>query len=103
PIDGGYVAGRIIDETGKFNLNSLVKDDGVPNDNAVNYFKGLLTKLGLPEELNEAVIDWQDQDDLTIGAMGAESNYYSSLTRPYLPANGPFHSVEELKQVRGFE
>lgn len=103
PIDGGYVAGRIIDETGKFNLNSLVKDDGVPNDNAVNYFKGLLTKLGLPEELNEAVIDWQDQDDLTIGAMGAESNYYLSLTRPYLPANGPFHSVEELKQVRGFE
>lgn len=103
PIDGGYVSGRIVDETGKFNLNTLVKDDGTPNPNAQAYFQAVLKRLGLPDELVEAVIDWQDADDLVIGAMGAESAYYGSLPRPYQPSNHAFQSVEELKQVRGFE
>lgn len=103
PIDGGYVAGRIVDETGKFNLNTLVKEDGTPNPNAQAFFQALLKRVGLSAELVEAVIDWQDQDDLVIGAMGAESAYYGSLPKPYLPSNRSFQSVEELKQVRGFE
>ena len=103
PIEGGYIAGQIVDETGKFNLNSLLADDGTPNLQTQALFIELLKRVGLPVDLYQAVIDWQDQDDLTIGAMGAESNYYSTLTKPYLPSNAPFHSVEELKKVRGFE
>lgn len=103
PIEGGVVSGVIEDESGKFNLNSLLKEDGTPNTHAQSYFESLLKRVGLPMELSQSVIDWQDPDDLTIGAMGAESNYYQGLRQPYLTANAPFHSKEELKQVRGFE
>ena len=103
PIDGGYVSGQLIDESGKFNLNALLKDDGTPNEESRQFFEGLLKRVGLPAEVSQAVIDWQDPDDLTIGAMGAESNYYSGMPNGYLVANAPFQSAEELKQVRGFE
>ena len=93
----------MIDESGKFNLNALLKDDGTPNEESRQFFEGLLKRVGLPAEVSQAVIDWQDSDDLTIGAMGAESNYYSGLSNGYLVANTPFQSAEELKQVRGFE
>lgn len=103
PIDGGIVSGRLEDETGKFNLNSLLKDDDTPNPAMQKFFEALLKRVGLPVELSQSVIDWQDADDLTIGSMGAESSYYQGLKNGYLAANTRFHSKEELKQVRGFE
>lgn len=104
PIEGGAVSGRMTDESGKFNLNTLVKEDGItPNPEAQAFFGALLKRVGLPAEVSQAVIDWQDTDDLTVGAMGAESNYYAGLTQSYRAANRAFHSIEELKQVRGFE
>ncbi|AXY60313.1 type II secretion system minor pseudopilin GspK [Acinetobacter sp. WCHAc010052] len=103
PVDDGYVAGILRDESGKFNLNSLVDKSGKVNAQAKNWFEKLLVKAGLPAQLSEAVIDWQDTDDETSGSMGAESNYYQGLNPGYLPANNKFHSVEELKMVRGFE
>lgn len=54
------------------------------------------------ENLMEAVADWLDEDSDESGSGGAESNYYQGLPQPYLPANGPFHSVDELRLVRGF-
>ncbi|MEN8282787.1 type II secretion system minor pseudopilin GspK [Acinetobacter gerneri] len=103
PVDGGTISGLIVDESGKFNLNSLLKSDGTPNDVAKAYFEKLLQRVGLPAELSQAVIDWQDPDDATVGSMGAESSYYQGLTKPYLTPNSKFRSVEELKLVRGFE
>ena len=103
PVEDGFVSGTLQDESGKFNLNSLVNNDGTANPQAKAWFEKLLIRVGLPEKLSEAVIDWQDDDDETIGAMGAESNYYQGLPQGYLPSNSKFHSVEELKLVRGFE
>ena len=31
PVEDGFVSGTLQDESGKFNLNSLVNDEGVPN------------------------------------------------------------------------
>lgn len=104
PVEDGSVSGRLIDESGKFNLNNLVKVDGNQVDeSARRWFEKLLQRVGLPAELSEAVIDWQDSNDETMGAMGAESNYYQGLDPAYLTPNTKFHSVEELKLVRGFE
>ncbi|ENW96538.1 hypothetical protein F903_02308 [Acinetobacter sp. NIPH 298] len=104
PVDGGTVQGRLVDESGKFNLNNLVKANGNEVDDlARRWFEKLLQRVGLPAELSQAVIDWQDTDDETTGAMGAESNYYQGLDPSYLAPNTKFHSVEELKLVRGFE
>ena len=74
PVEDGYISGRLKDESGKFNLNNLVKVDGTVNPDAQAWFERLLVRVGLPAELSQAVIDWQDPDDLTIGAMGAESS-----------------------------
>lgn len=103
PVEDGFVAGTLEDQSGKFNLNSLLNADGTPNPQAKAWFEKLLLRVGLPEKLSEAVIDWQDADNETIGSMGAEASYYQGLTQGYLPANSKFHSVEELKLVRGFE
>ncbi|NNG81998.1 type II secretion system minor pseudopilin GspK [Acinetobacter sp. ANC 5378] len=103
PVEDGFVSGTLQDESGKFNLNSLVNNDGTPNPQAKVWFEKLLVRVGLPEKLSEAVIDWQDADDETIGAMGAEASYYKGLPQGYLAPNSKFHSVEELKLVRGFE
>lgn len=102
-VDGGTISGVLEDESAKFNLNSLLKSDGTPNPYAKTYFEKLLVRVGLPAELSQAVIDWQDADDETTGAMGAESSYYQGLSNPYLASNNKFRSVEELKMVRGFE
>lgn len=103
PVEDGFVAGTLEDQSGKFNLNSLLNADGTLNPQAEAWFEKLLLRVGLPEKLSEAVIDWQDADNETIGSMGAEASYYQGLPQGYLPANSKFHSVEELKLVRGFE
>lgn len=102
-VEDGSVSGRLLDESGKFNLNNLVKSDGKVDEAAKRWFEKLLQRVGLPAELSQAVIDWQDSDDETTGAMGAESNYYQGLNPAYLASNTMFHSVDELKLVKGFE
>lgn len=103
PVEDGFVSGTLRDESGKFNLNNLVNADGTPNPAAQFWFEQLLVRVGLPAELSQAVIDWQDPDDQVTGAMGAEGNYYQGLSHPYLAANSKFQSVDELRLVRGFE
>ena len=103
PFEDGYVSGILQDESGKFNLNSLITAEGTVNENAKAWFELILKRAGLPEQLSEAVIDWQDEDEMPSGPMGAESNYYQGLPNDSLPPNAKFHSVEELKLVRGFE
>lgn len=101
PVGGAVISAELQDEAGKFNLNSLVKADGTPNEMNLQLFKNMLKRLNLDENLSEAVIDWQDADDLTIGALGAESNFYRG--RGYSAANRPFLNIQELRMLRGFE
>ena len=103
PVEDGSVSGQVIDESGKFNLNSLVGSDDVVNETAKRWFEQLLVRLDLPPQLSEAVIDWQDTNHETTGNMGAESDYYLSLSAGYAAPNQPFHQAEQLKLVRGFE
>lgn len=103
PVGDGIVSGQIEDQSGKFNLNSLVNAQGQVNEKNQKLFEALLKRVGLPEGLSQAVIDWQDADDLTVGAMGAESQYYQGLPAPHLAANRPLYHVEELRMLRGFE
>ena len=103
PVEDGFISGSLQDESGKFNLNTLVNEQGIPNVQAKAWFEKLLLRVDLPAQLSEAVIDWQDADNETVGAMGAEESYYQGLPNGYLPANSKFHNVEQLKLVRGFE
>ncbi len=119
PIEDEGVSGvaRLEDATAKLNLNDLTGqiDPNKPQGQADRYspaqrrfIRLLQTFPEMPlgqqqaESMLEAVVDWQDGDDAESGMGGAEGNFYQSLPAPYLPANAPFTSVDELRLVRGF-
>ncbi len=102
PVEDGFVSGRVIDENSRFNLNTLLNERGEKNEAAILFFQNMLKRLELDPEMVEAIIDWQDNDQETVGAMGAENNYYQGLEQGYLSPNQMFSSVEQLQMVRGF-
>lgn len=66
--------------------------------------KGMFLSKGVTDSdadaLVDAVIDWRDTDDLR-RLFGAEKDDYAAAGRTYVPANAPFFTIEELKQVLG--
>ncbi len=102
PIERAVVAGAIVDEQGKLNLNNLVTGNQ-KSDPDIKAFIRLLASLGLAAELAEAVVDWIDADSDLTGGSGAEDAYYLSLARPYRAANQSMQQVEELYRVKGFD
>jgi len=103
PVEDGVVTGQLHDEQGRFNLNTLLNENGEKNETAVLFFQAMLERLNLDPNLVEAVIDWQDADDETVGAMGAENSYYQGVQADYLAPNQMFSSAKQLQWVRGFE
>ena len=102
------------DESSRLNINALLpieeNSDGLlalvtlaggeelASDNLAKLL--LLSLPNMTEELADAILDWLDEDDEP-REYGAEVDYYSTLTTPYEPTNGPILSVEELLLVRG--
>lgn len=84
----------ISDESGKFALNQIKKEELV----------SVLNTFGLEEEqvesLSDAIIDWRDDDDEP-KEFGAEKQTYSDLGLNYEPRNGAFQALEELQLVHG--
>lgn len=93
---GGFRYG-LGDESTRLNLNIL----GFVEAFHPGGGKQLLMALPqMTEDTAEAILDWIDTDD-DIRPLGAEGNYYSSLTPAYTPKNGPLDTIEELLLVRG--
>ena len=84
----------IIDESAKVDLNAA----------PTVLLKGLFRAVGVAEPdadaLADAVADWRDADDLR-SLHGAEKADYAAAGRDYGPANAPFETIEELRQVLG--
>src|SRR5205814_6655236 len=55
---------------------------------------------GMTEDVADAILDWLDPDDEP-RELGCEVEYYSGLSPPYAPKNGPVDTVEELLLVKG--
>jgi general secretion pathway protein K len=102
PVDGGDVAGRIVDLQGAFNVNNLVRDGKVVPAELLR-FRRLLAVLALPPHLADALADWLDADGDVRPGGGAEDGYYAALDPPYLAANRPLTDVADLALVRGFD
>ena len=85
------------DESTRLNLSTLMTlEKTLPGSG-----KTLLMALPeMTEEIADAILDWLDEDD-DARELGAEAAYYSGLTPPYAPKNGPLETVEELLLVRG--
>ena len=60
----------------------------------------LMNLPGMTQDIADSILDWIDTDDQP-REYGAETEYYSTLTPPYLPKNGPLSTLEELLLVKG--
>ena len=100
-VPGGLLSGRMHDENGCFNLNSLVPNGG-EDAIAIRRFERLLSVLKVDPGIGENLIDWIDADS-TPHPRGAESLSYLLLDPPYRAANQPLTQVAELRLVRGVD
>jgi hypothetical protein len=93
---GTALRNGLIDESGRLNLNRLLSFELDETQT-----RELLMYLpDMTEEVADAILDWID-DDETLRAYGAESDYYTSLDPPYESRNGALESIDELLQVAG--
>lgn len=93
-FDQATVQVRIVDETGKVDLNAA----------DASLLEGLFTALGAADQaqaLAGAILDWRDPDDLGQIAGGAETPQYLAAGLPYGAKDAPFDSVSELELVLG--
>lgn len=90
------------DESGKFNLNTLVNPlDRTPDRESLDIFKQLLAVLGIETRFADVMADFLDDDGIQL-ASGAEDSVYTSQKPPYRAPNAPITSVSELMAMPGF-
>jgi general secretion pathway protein K len=119
-MDAGVVLeASLEDQSGKFNLNSVVMPAGagagngttppqapvppapgavtlVENKDAVNIFVALLTDLQINTDFAARLVDWIDADDQPSFPGGAEDSFYLAQQPPHRTLNMPITSVSEL-------
>ncbi len=92
---GSQVEVRVVDETGKVDLNQA----------EAPLLAGLMQAVGMErpaaERLAANIIDWRDSDPLTQVAGGAEDPDYAAAGLPYGAKDGPYETVAEVEQVLG--
>lgn len=112
PIEGGSIAGLVIDEQACFNMNSLYRAEpatGAEEDvlAAELVFTALLENLDISPQRAEFIIgrtqDWIDEDFSPEGIYGAEDLSYTALDYPFLPPNNLLDSVSEVALYAEFE
>jgi general secretion pathway protein K len=83
---------RIEDENAKFNINSIVRDDGKTEETALSNLQKLLEYLNINPDIADAIADWTDSDHIPRkGLRNSEDN----------AKNAPLWSIEELKLIKG--
>jgi general secretion pathway protein K len=92
--DSAAECGYVLEPSGaRLDLNAA--DSG-----ALHRILGAAGHTATADAMTDAILDWRDADDI-VRPLGAESSEYRAL-RTLAPRNGPFASVRELGQVRGF-
>lgn len=86
----------VTDESGKLNVNGLIKADGTGDV----LYNALLALPDMTEDVAAAIVDWVDGDGEPRDG-GAENDYYSGLNPPYNCKDGNLDSLDELLLVRG--
>jgi general secretion pathway protein K len=110
---------KVTEENGKLNLNLLKDKNGQLDRLRIEQILRLIDLLNkehndYPSSTNigygfvPCVIDWIDTDDLVTSLpfikyenLGAESDYYRDLDKPYRCGNKPMDVIEELLLIKG--
>ena len=103
PIDGGEVFGKLEDLQGRFNINSLIDQDGEIVNASVEQFRRLLEALGIDPRFAGITADWLDADQDASFPDGAEDPIYTGMLPPYRSADQFVTSVSELAAIEGMD
>ena len=101
-VPGVMLSAQLEDLQGRFNLNSLVRQDGTPDPVEVGAFQQLLAMLGLEPKWAGYMVDWIDRDIVPSIPDGAEDSVYMGQTPPYRTPNRYITSASELLALPGF-
>lgn len=107
PLPPGQLNATLIDEQGKFPINSLVTDNGSWSEAHRQTLANLLGNppFSLPEEkiseLMPRIKDWLDADNHPTGVHGAEADTYALEKGNATCRNGPLIFARELLLVKG--
>ncbi|TWG89460.1 general secretion pathway protein K [Luteimonas sp. J16] len=92
---GADVEVRIVDESGKLDLNAAEP----ASLSALMQVLGV--ERGRADALAAAIVDWRDGDDLTQPQGGAEDPQYAAAGLAWGAKDAPFETVAEVEQVLG--
>ncbi len=112
PLDeGGWLMGGLSDLQGRFNLNSLLPAQRAEGEEGPRFtpaqelfirllqaLDGVAVDLLQAQQITESVGDWIDPDNVPL-PLGAEDDYYFSLSPAYRAPNQSMASVSELRAV----
>ncbi len=87
---------RMVEESGKIDLNAA------PVELLIGALRAAGADADQSRNIGNAVADWRDSDSLRRLA-GAEAADYRATGLPYVPRNGLFRSVGELRLVLGMD
>jgi general secretion pathway protein K len=95
------VEAKLDDESGKFNLNSLINDEGKIDDESFEVFTQLLQFVDPDPRWAPLVADWIDSDPMA-NTNGGEDDLYTRQTPAHRAANLWITSPAELMVIPGF-
>lgn len=101
-VEGGVVAGQIIDLQGRLNVNNLIRDGEISQPD-IERLQRLFNMLDVEVELVDAIADWLDSDEQVRFPNGAEDNVYLGRDIAYRSANRLMTSPSELLLVEGID
>jgi len=103
PLGGGTITLSLSEESGKLNVNRLVRMfEDQTDEKQLEYFQRMSMAMGIPANLWQAVIDYIDENNVPM-PQGAERDDYERLIPPRRIKNGRMQSIEELLFVPGFD
>jgi general secretion pathway protein K len=103
-----WIQAQVEDLTSRFNLNTLVKWQGPPDNlfvanlEQVQVFRKLLESLKIDPNYADLLVDWIDTDIAPQPTQGGEDTMYLTQAPPYRPPNTFIVHPSEILALPGF-
>jgi general secretion pathway protein K len=101
-VPGIVLTAYVEDLQGRFNLNSLLQDDGTVNESTLVQLQRLMEMTGVEPKWAGMIADWIDLDTVERNPDGGEDSLYSGQDPPYRTPNLLLTSTSELLALPGF-
>jgi general secretion pathway protein K len=101
-VPGVILTAYVEDLQGRFNLNSLLADDGTVSESALTQLQRLMEMLDIEPKWAGMIADWIDLDPVERNPDGGEDAMYAAQDPPYRTPNLLLTSTSELLALPGF-